>query len=355
MLPKKKKIICPRIVSIGSEDNKIENEDIKQDNNKLINIGLKIDLKDKEKRENEINICSDDIIYSTMINGNRKVIKLKNGELAVSSTNKIEFFKNLKITEKVIQAGIITDFAELENENICILKLQDIEIYERNENSDYKKIKVIQLNLIDNYYKINNISENSIALLSKEQQKKNFFTFLSYPDYKVKELDLLDNDYKGDMIQIDNLIIICFVLLGYFVIYFYNIMNASLESVKIKSYQTYKKSVKCLKISENKILISAAHVGIIFNVKSRQVETFIPDFKNIEILVNVGKYKIIGKNNIISQINFKTGRLFNKYKFNFETRQIKNKCNILNIIDVGNNKFCVPLIEVNEIYLFNYN
>ena len=143
----------------------------------------------------------------------------------------------------------------------------------------------------------------------------------------------------------DNLIIICFGLLDYCLIYFYNITNASLESVNIKSHQTYQKSVKCFKINENKILISTVHIGIIFNIKSRQVEAFIHDFKNIDFFVNVGNYQLVGKNNIISQINFKTGRLYNKHKFNLDKKSSKEKCNILEIIDVGNNKFCVPLLK----------
>ena len=221
-----------------------------------------------------------------------------------------------------------------------------------------KKIKMINFDIFQlnsyNYYKIINISNNNIAILSNIKKEKSFFHFLSYPYYKLNEIKLLDTDYEGDMFQMDNLIIICFGLLDYVLIYFYNITNASLESVNIKSYQTYKKLVKCFKINKNKILVSTIHTGIIFKVKTRQVETFINDFVNLNFLVNVGNYQLVGKNNIISQINFKIGRLYNKYNFNFMKGIIYKECNILDIIDVGNNRFCALLSE-NIIYLFNYN
>ena len=152
----------------------------------------------------------------------------------------------------------------------------------------------------------------------------------------------------------NNFIIICFGLLDSCLVYFYDIIKASLESVNIENPQTYKKSVKCFKLKENNILISTVHTGIIFNIKTRQAITFIYDFKNIDILVDVGKYQLVCKNNIICQINFRTGRLYNKYKFNFAKNRFGERYNILNIIDIGNNKFCVSLYE-NSIFMLNYN
>lgn len=322
----------------------------------MINIGLKIEL--KEKRENEINIEPDEAIYPNILITNQKVMKIKNNDLAVSNNNNIEFIKNLEITGKMIGEKGIKDFTELDNENICILKSHDIVIYKRMDNGDYGKIKMLNFDIFQlnsyNYYKIINISNNNIAILSNIKKEKSFFHFLSYPYYKLNEIKLLDTDYEGDMFQMDNLIIICFGLLDYVLIYFYNITNASLESVNIKSYQTYKKLVKCFKINKNKILVSTIHTGIIFKVKTRQVETFINDFVNLNFLVNVGNYQLVGKNNMISQINFKIGRLYNKYNFNFMKGIIYKECNILDIIDVGNNRFCALLSE-NIIRLFNYN
>lgn len=325
----------------------------------MINIGLKIELKEKEKRENEINIELDEAIYTNILITNQKVIKLKNNDLAVGNDNKIEFIKNFEITGKMIREKEIIDFTELDNENFCILKSHGIIIYKRMDNGDYEKIKMInfdrpQMNSY-NYYKIINISGNNIAILSNTKEEKSFFHFLSYPYYKLNEIKLLDIDDEGDMIQMDNLIIICFALLDCVLIYFYNITNTSLESVNIKSYQTYKKSGRCFKINKNKILVSTIHTGIVFNIKTRQVETFIYDFANLNFLVNVGNYQLVGKKTIISQINFKTGRLYNTYNFNYMKSNIHEKYNILDIIDFGNNRFFVPFLNEYIICLFKYN
>ena len=107
----------------------------------MINIGLKIELKEKEKRENEINIEPYEAIYINILITNQKVMKLKNNDLAVSNNNNIEFIKNLEITGKMIGEKGIKDFTELDNENICILKSHDIVIYKRMDNGDYEKNK----------------------------------------------------------------------------------------------------------------------------------------------------------------------------------------------------------------------
>jgi len=126
----------------------------------LINIGLKIELKEKEKRENEINIELDEAINTNILITNKKVIKLKNNDLAVGNDNKIEFIKNFEINGKMIREKEIIDFTELDNENFCILKSHGIIIYKRMDNGDYEKIKMInfdtpQMNSY-NYYKIIN-------------------------------------------------------------------------------------------------------------------------------------------------------------------------------------------------------
>ena len=68
---------------------------------------------------------------------------------------------------------------------------------------------------------------------------------LSYPDYKIQEIKLLDMDYQGDMVQMNNLIIICFGLLDSCTIFLYDINYSSLDSINIESKQTYKKQVRC--------------------------------------------------------------------------------------------------------------
>ena len=354
---KKTKAHSSRIVSIGSDDYKTENKE----KNDLIYIGLKIYLKEKEKRENEINIELDEYLQTTALHGNQKVIKLKNGDLASSHSNCIEFDKNFEKPGRLINESGIIDFDELENETICILVKQipndfELLIYKREDIGDYRKIKIINLNVVYSYYKIKSIPNNNIALLSYIKDQKTAFSLLQYPNYKENHIKLLDIDSEGDMIQMDNLIIICFGLLDYCIIYFYNITNNTMESINIENHQTYKKACKCFKMNEKKILISTAHTGIIFNIKSKQTEAFIRDFKNINFFVNIGNYQLVGKKNIISQINIKKGRLCNKYKYIFTKKIVHEGSidNILDIIDAGNNKFYAPLDD-NAICLFNYN
>ena len=344
-----------RIISISSENyrdesnnnfyNKIKNifipEKKSEETNKLINIHLKINLQEKEIRNNEIDIEFERVINEKKFFGKiKKIVLLKNGNLAVCCESDISFFKNLEEAENNIKEIKMIDFIELDNENFCILKEKDLAIYKRMNNNEYKKIQNINLQTNSNYYyKIKNIN-NNIALLSYIENEKSLLTFLLYPDYKLKEIKLLDMDYEGDMVQFENLIIICFGTLDSCLIFFYNIDNGLLDSNYIKSYQTYKKAVKCFKINDDKILLSTVHTGIIFNIKTRQVETFVKGFKRINCMVNVGNYSLVGLNNIISQINFKTARLYNKYKISFEKRYFKNG-DILDIIDVGNNKFII--------------
>ena len=361
-----------RITSIGSENYNANNSQKQTNNNfynqiksmfiqekkiiktnKLINIHLKINLQEKEMRNNEIDIEFERIINEKIFFDKiKKIFLLKNGNLAVCFENNISFFKNLEEVENDIKEIKMIDFTELDNENFCILKEKDLAIYKRMDNKEYKKIQNINLQTNSNhYYKIMNIS-NNIALLSYIEKEKSLLTFLPYPDYKLKEIKLLDIDYEGDMVQFGNLIIICFGTLDSCLIFFYNIDNGLLDSNFINSYQTYKKAVKCFKINDDKILLSTVHTGIIFNIKTRQVETFVKEFKGINCMVNVGDYTLVGLKNIISQINFKSARLYNKYKISFEKRPLKND-NILDIVDVGNNKFIISN-GTHYICMFNY-
>ena len=358
----KKEAPSSRIISIGSDNNRDNNlqkqsngnfySQIKnifisdkkfEETNEFINIYLKIDLQEKETRNNEIDIEFEKILNTNNFFIIKKLILLKNGNLAVCYINNISIFKNFEEVENNIEEKNIIDFVELDNENISILKEDFLIIYKKMKNNEYEKIQNINLQAnSNNYYKIKNIS-NNIALLSyikKEKSILTFFSYSNYTDYKLNEIKLLDIDYEGDMVEFGNLIIICFGTLDTCIIFFYNVDNGLLDSNIIESYQTYKKAVKCFKINEDKILVSTVHTGIIFNIKTRQVETFIEGFKNLNYMVKVGDYTLVGLNNIISQINFKTGRLYNKYRISFEKKSVKYY-DISDIVDVGNNKFII--------------
>ena len=77
--------------------------------------------------------------------------------------------------------------------------------------------KEIELDKNKNHYIIRNITNNSFAILScyyiTSNIKKTFLTVLKYPDYKLEEIELLNyNNYKGELIRMNNLIIMCFEL-----------------------------------------------------------------------------------------------------------------------------------------------
>lgn len=81
---------------------------------------------------------------------------------------------------------------------------------------------------------------------------------------------------------------------------YFNINIKQLESIYIKSPQSYKSQLKCFKINKNKILLSTIHTGLIINIKIKQVETFIKELKNIYCMEKVGKYRLVGLNKAIS-------------------------------------------------------
>ena len=306
----------------------------------------------KEIRKNEINIEFDKFLNKdNFLIGFIKIIKLRNGNLAVGCQNGINIFKNLEETNIKIGEINIIDFDELDDENICILRKDELDVFKRIDNGNYINKERIHLNSIPiSYnYKIKNLSNNNIAFLSFVKNEKSFLTYLQYPDYILKEIRLLDLDYEGELIQIGNEIIIFFAVLEAVKIFFYNIDTTLLESIIIESRQTYKKPIECFKINDEKILLSTINTGIIFNVKTRQVETFIKEFKNLNFVINVGNYPLAVLNNRISQIDYRTGKLFNKY----DIKIIHYSCIILDIIDVGNNQFCVSI--PNYLCLFNYN
>ena len=332
-----------RFISIGSNNN--------ISNNDKINIYLKMDLKEKEERKNEINISMEKIIFRLYKSKFKiqKILKLKNGDLAFANEAFFITLKNLELFTKIDLKKCITDFIELDNQNICVLMEENtfLVILFR-KNNILEKGKTINLLQDKIYYNLKNIINSNIAILSYIYNKKTYMNLLLYPNYNVKEIPLLDDDYKGDLIQLDdNNIIICFVLLEFLCVYFYDITNDYLEKINIKSYQTYKKCVKCFKIMENKLLLSTIHTGIIFNYKTKQAETFVQEFKNIQSINKIGEYILVGLNNIIGQINFKSNKIENKFKMK------NSKGNIKYIIDLGNNKFCA--LFFGDIYLFNYN
>ena len=198
------------------------------------------------------------------------------------------------------------------------------------------------------------LSDNNISILSFSEDNKSYLTLLNYPTYKEKDIKLLDiQNNGGDLIQINNLIIICFALLEHCKVFFLNIDNNLLENMNIKFSQTDNSKVKCFKISNDKILLSTTQTGLIINIEVKQVETFIKDFRNINCIEKIGNLTLAGLNKKFSQINIKKGKLYNEFITKFDSNNIQSRKNLLSIIDVGNNQFCL-ICDYGGIYLVKY-
>jgi hypothetical protein len=150
--------------------------------NKNINIFLKIDLVNKEKRIKKINIVLNKLIIESNSLKGKKLIKLLSGDLAFcyECNKKIIFYKDLKENDNILEVeDDIKDFIQLENQNLAILLKQKIVIY-KYDNHIYILEKEIDLDKNKNHYIIRNITNNSFAILScyyiASNIKKTFLT-----------------------------------------------------------------------------------------------------------------------------------------------------------------------------------
>jgi hypothetical protein len=321
--------------------------------NKKIEIDLKMDLKDKENRENQINIEFDGIIKRSVI----KMIKLNNGDLALAlyMCNKILLFKNLKEEKNplVEEEEDIQNFIQLNNNKVVIVFNHKIKIYNFVNQSLILETKI---SFNDGYYNglIRKIDMNNFAFLSYNNDNGYSLFLCKYPLYKIKEIKFSIKAYKGDFIQMDNIIIICFRLSNSLNIFFYNLDNQKLDYIDIKHLKTQKAEIKCFKINKDKILVSTNHCGLIVNIKVKQVETFLPKFKNIYCIGKMDKFLLAIRNRSISEINFKKYLLFNEHKINFDYPDNKELSNSdFSLINLENNKFCV--LYDNDCILFKYH
>ena len=229
--------------------------------------------------------------------------------------------------------------------------------------------KEIDLDKNKNHYIIRNIANNSFAMLSAYYKnyniEKTFLTILKYPDYKLEEIELLNySNHQGELIQMNNLIIMCFELNEKNIeIYFYDLKNKNLESKNIKNGERYydkefvrtfyDKKINCFKIDKNRILISTIKNGLIFNIKTKQIESYIHSFKQIYSLCKVADYMLAGtQDGKIYQIDIKKGEIYNEYILKYVN--LSNNKYLASIIDIGNSQFC-SLSCIDGVYLFKYN
>jgi hypothetical protein len=292
---------------------------------------------------------------------------LKNGDLAFVCYLRLKILKNLKDISEIEPVGIINDFIQLENENLAIvssfskcgtIRFNTLEIFDIK--NDYKKVKKIDLQDLgrnEGYSKII-IFDNTFVLLSYSREvKKIIITYINNQDNKeVKLLEL--KGYNGNIIYINGYIIISTIRTRKKLrIHFYDFQSKnvekclSLDKVHGKSFIFFS-PLNTFVINNEKILISTEIYGLIINVKTKEIQSKIENFKNIYCLENLNGYLLAGfKKGIISQINMELLKISNNFIIKLDKK--KYTVVIVSIVNIGNNQFCV-FFNNGGLYLFNY-
>jgi len=348
--------------------NNASNKSIKDNINKNIVIHLQIDLNDEEQRTKKINILSSKNLKFCE-NANKMII-LKSGDLAFSCYFELQILKNLKDISTIKSDGQINDFIQLENENLALLSSQGncsrnwiniLEIFDVKNN--FKRIKEICLQPFERnkrYCKIISYDNNFVLLSYSIIDQKINITYLNSQDYK--EIKLLELEGKiGNIIYINGYIIITTSIPREMLkIYFYDFQNRILEKClslikagdKFFDIFSLHTPINNFFINNEKILLSTELYGLIINVKTKQIESKIENFKNIYCISNLNDYLLAGFNNgIISQIKIETLEISNNFITSLDKESSSKE--IVSIVDIGNNQFCALLYN-NGLYIFNY-
>ena len=336
--------------------------------NKNIVLHLQIDLNDEEKRAKKINILSSKNLK--LFENASKMMMLKNGDLVFSCYFELQILKNLKDISTIKSDGQINDFIQLQNENLAVLSTQGdcsrnwiniLEIFDVKNN--FKIIKEICLQPFERnkrYSKIITINDNFVLLSYSIIDQKININYINNKDYK--EIKLLELDGKiGNIIYINGYIIITTSIPRQILkIYFYDFQNKNLEKClslnkagdKLFDIFSLQSPLNNFVINDEKILISTELYGLIINVKTKEIESKIENFKNIYCIANLNGYLLAGFNNgIISQINMGSFKINNNFIINFDRENSYKE--IVSIVDIGNNQFGVLLYN-NGLYIFNY-
>ena len=328
--------------------------------NRNININLKINFKDEDKiiniNKNKNKKIIEIVTYKKLneYQDIKQVKKLKNGDLALYCKDSSNFIiiHNL-ISNKYEVRGIIKDFTQIKNGDYLILseeKKTELNklLFIIEEANQFKIRKIIKLNSNKTYYKMINIGNNHIALLSfSKKKRKSYLELLNYQKIKYEIITLLKVEiYIGMLLKIGNIIVILYKFEKICKLFFYDIKNKVLQFLDVKMKLTDESRTNIVKIDNEKILLSNEFYGIIINVKTKQIESKIKYFKNVCCFGKVKDYILVGLHtgNIL-QINFHTKEIYNSFKININ-------CKIINIIDMGNNQFCIYTRF--NIYLINY-
>jgi len=357
--------------NISEDFNNISHKNIDDKINKNITIHLQIDLNDEEKRVKKINILSFKKLEFT--NEARKTMILKNGDLAFNCYFNLKILKNLKDISKIEPEGRIDDFIQLENENLAVLSsfgkcskaiFYYLEIFDIK--NDYEKIEEISLQTFgsnEGYSKILSIDNTFFLLSYSKEEKIIIITYINNQDYKEEKLLDLKGDI-GNIIYINGYFIISTIQSSEkLIIYFYDFQNKNIEKSLSLSETDDKKCLNFFSsnsilntfvINNEKILLSTELYGLIINVKTKEIESKIKNFKNIYCLENLNGYLLAGlKDSIISQINAELLKISNNFIINFDKKEFFRRVEIVSIVDIGNNQFCV-FFNNDGLYLFNY-
>ena len=302
------------------------------------NINLKINLIDEEKRKNQLLIEYEKLLNNKMLIRS-KIIKLINGDLCAyqNKEKKMIFLKNFIVQDyHIFLNDDVNDFIQLKNENLAILLCnKNILIYTFKSNVFHLE-KEIQLDKNKKYYKIRDIN-NSIAVLSDINDRA-LLIFLKYPEYDINEIDLsTEKSGEGNIINISNLIVICFEMNNLCKIILYDINNKKIETIEIKNkFYINKSNVNCFEINKEKILLSTSNCAYLINIKTKQIEANISYLYNLNDLVKIGNYTLGALDySYICQINPRTWEILNYYFLDYSFI----KKGGYYIIDAGNNFF----------------
>ena len=139
-------------------------------------------------------------------------------------------------------------------------------------------------------------------------------------------------------------------------IHIYNFQNKNIEKSffinKEDDLFSFETEINSFSFKNEKVLLSTELYGLIINVKTKEIESKIENFKNINCIANLNGYLLAGFNNgIISQINMKSLEINNNFITNFDKEGFSRE--IVSIVDIGKNQFCVLLYN-DGFYLFSY-
>ena len=190
----------------------------------------------------------------------------------------------------------------------------------------------MQLNINNILIRIKNINNNNFIVFSKNS----FYIYNNFTYYEEIKIDL---NFNSRNIFFINPIIIHFstTLDTKQTISLYDLANKKLDKIQFKKTKAMGFIHNVYKIDKDKALISFSNFGIIINIKAKEIISKNTNFRGISSIFKIENYILIGNGNTISQINLKTGELFNC--FSIRESDSEKEIRLLSFIDDKNNHF----------------